>query len=233
METLLEWARGPCFIFAFTFMLLGLIRHVTLTCWEMIRVMRRAGDKTLPYAQIFLSTVKWLFPIGKMKNQFFYSLTSFLFHIAVLIVPIFLGGHIALWARGLGFSWPAIPNNVADVLTLVAIITAVALMVQRATARATRTLSRFQDYILPLIIAVPFASGYLLMHTSINPFSFESTFLVHIMSANILFILVPMTKLSHTALIPGAQLVSEVAWHWPSDSGSKLGMALGKEGEPV
>jgi nitrate reductase gamma subunit len=168
-----------------------------------------------------------------MKNQFFFSLTSMLFHIAILIVPIFLAGHIALWARGLGLSWPAIPNSVADVLTIVAIIAAVALVIQRASARATRALSRFQDYALPLIIAVPFVFGFLLMHPAINPFSFEATLFVHIMSANVIFVLIPITKLSHLALIPSVQMVSEVAWHWPPDSGSKVGIALGKENEPI
>ncbi len=233
METLLEWARGPCFVFAFTFMLLGLVRHLGLTGWEMIRDMRRAGDKSLPYSQVFFATLKWMFPIHKMKNRFFFSLTSVLFHIAILIVPVFLGGHIALWARGLGLSWPAIPNSVADVLTILAIVTAVALVIQRAAARATRALSRFQDYILPPIIAVPFVSGFFLMHPSTNPFSFEAMLFLHVMSANLVFVLIPITKLSHIALIPSVQLVSEVGWRWPPDSGSKVGIALGKECEPV
>jgi nitrate reductase gamma subunit len=155
------------------------------------------------------------------------------FHVAILIVPIFLGGHILLWERGLGISWPAIPNELADVLTIVAIITAVALVIQRVAARDTRALSRFQDYALPLIIAVPFASGLLVMHSSLNPFSYEAALFVHIMSANLLFVLIPITKLSHMILIPSVQLVSEVAWHWPSDAGSKLAVSLGKENEPI
>ena len=238
MESWLEWARGPAFIFAFTFMLLGLIRHVALTIWEVVRAMRRAGDKTLPYRQIVVATLKWLFPVGNLKDRPFLSLTSVLFHIAILIVPVFLGGHIVLWARGLSIrwqaiSWLAVPNQLADVLTVVAVITAAALVIQRAAARATRALSRFQDYALPLVIAVPFASGFLVMHPAVNPFSYEAMLFVHVMSANILFVLVPITKLSHAVLIPGVQLVSEVAWHWPPDAGSKLAVTLGKENEPI
>jgi len=33
MESWIEWARGPAFLFAFGFMLLGLTRHVLLTLW--------------------------------------------------------------------------------------------------------------------------------------------------------------------------------------------------------
>lgn len=233
MESWIEWARGPAFIFAFSFMLLGLIRHVCLTIWEVVRAMYRAGDKSLPYRQICTATLKWLFPIDKLKNEVLFSLTSILFHVAIIIVPIFLAGHIVLWTRSLGLWWPAIPNYLADVLTIVAVVTAVALVIQRAAARATRALSRFQDYALPLIIAVPFASGFMVMHPGVNPFSYEAMLLVHVLSANLLLILIPITKLSHIVLIPTVQLVSEVVWHWPPDAGSKLAVTLGKEDEPI
>jgi hypothetical protein len=53
------------------------------------------------------------------------------------------------------------------------------------------------------------------------------------MSANIVMILVPITKISHCVLLPLTQLVSEVAWHFPPDAGSKVAAALGKEGDPI
>lgn len=233
MESWLDWARGPAFLFCFCFMVLGLIRHAVLTAYQVLRAVRRAGDKKIPHLQIAIATLKWLLPVGKIRHRLVFSATTLLFHISILIVPIFLGGHIALWARGLGISWPAVSNDVADVLTLVAIITAVALVAQRALARDTRMISRFQDYAMPLVVAAPFVSGFLVMHPALNPFSYEATLLVHVVSANVLFVLIPITKLSHIALMPGVQLVSEVAWHWPPDAGSKVAVALGKEQEPV
>jgi len=234
MESAIAWAQGPVFRFAFAFMVLGLIRHVGLTLWEMARAMRRAGDKKLPYRQMLIATAKWLFPVDKLKDRLFLGLTSVLFHVAILIVPILLAGHIALWSRGLGISLPAVlPNRAADLLSIVAVVTAVALVIQRVASKATRSLSRFQDYALPLIVALPFASGILVMHPVLNPFSYEAMLLVHVMSANVLFVLIPITKLSHMVLIPSVQVVSEVAWHWPPDAGSKLAVTLGKENEPI
>jgi nitrate reductase gamma subunit len=119
------------------------------------------------------------------------------------------------------------------VLTIVAIITAVALIIQRASARATRKLSRFQDYAIPLVVAAPFVTGFLVMHPAWNPFSHQASLFVHIMSGNLAFILMPLTKLSHAILLPSVQMVSEVGWHWPADGGSKVAAALHKEGEPV
>jgi len=233
MELWLQWARGPVFLFAFAFMLAGVARQVLLTLWEVTRAMRRAGDKTIPYRQVLMATSKWLLPFGKVKEQILFSMTSFIFHLAILIVPIFLAGHIALWARGGGITWPAVSNSVADVFTIFAVVTAVLLVVQRVAARATRELSRFQDYALPLLIAVPFASGFLVMHPSMNPFSYEAMLFTHIMGANLVFVLIPTTKLSHAGLIPGVQLVSEVAWHWPQDAGSSVAVTLGKDKVPI
>ncbi len=233
MQTWIEWASGPVFAFAFAFMLLGLARRAALTIWEVAHAMQRAGDKKLPYRQIFIATLKWLVPVDKVKDQLAFSVTSIIFHATILIVPLFLGGHILLWARSLGISWPAIPNGLADVLTIVAIITAVALVLQRVSMRSARALSRFQDYAIPLLIAVPFVSGFLAMHPGVNPFSFEATLLVHIASADLIFVLIPFTKLSHVVLLPSVQLVSEVAWHWPPDAGSKVAVTLGKENQPI
>jgi nitrate reductase gamma subunit len=233
METWLEWARGPIFRGALAFMVLGLARHVMITFLEIHRALRRAGDKRIPYWLLAKATVQWLVPVNKIKDRLLYSLTTLSFHLTILIVPIFLAGHIVLWERGTGVAWRAIPNHLADLLTLLAIMTAIALVVERATARDTRSLSRFSDYALPLLVALPFASGFLVMHPGINPFSFEATLFVHVMSGNLLFILIPVTKLSHCVLLPTTQVVSEMAWHWPPHAGSEVALILGKENEPI
>jgi len=106
-------------------------------------------------------------------------------------------------------------------------------VIQRVGARDSRALSRFQDYALPLFIAVPFLSGFLVMHPAWNPFSRDPALLVHVLSADLLMFLVPLTKLSHMILLPFTQLVSELAWHFPPDAGSRVAVTLGKENEPI
>ena len=43
MDAWLEFARGPVFLFALAFMVLGLLRHVFVTSFEVVRTMRRAS----------------------------------------------------------------------------------------------------------------------------------------------------------------------------------------------
>ena len=154
MHAWLEWARGPVFVFCFSFMVLGLARHVGLTLWETARIMRHAGDKSLPLAAIGRATLGWLFPVNTIVREAWFTVTSVLFHVALIIVPVFLAGHVALWARGTGLRWPAISNDVADVLTILAVVTAVGLAVQRLTARATRAITKPSDHLLLLALAV-------------------------------------------------------------------------------
>jgi len=233
MDTWLQWLRGPVFWTALTFMVLGLLRHLALTVWGIARAARRAGDKSFPYRAVAVATLRWLLPTGHLRNRLLYSITSLVFHVAVILVPIFLAGHIALWRRGLGVSWPPLPNWMATALTISAFATAVALVVQRASARDTRALSRFRDYALPLLVAAPFASGFLVMHPAWNPLSRDAALLVHVLSADVLLFLVPITKLNHMVLLPSTQVVSELAWHFPPDAGQRVAVALGKVNEPI
>jgi nitrate reductase gamma subunit len=233
METWLGLARGPFFWGALSFMILGLGRHVAIGIIEASRAVRHAGDRRMPYRRIAKVTLSWLFPITRFGQRTVIGAVSFAFHVAVILVPIFLAEHIALWRQSLGLSWPAIPNGLADVLTIVAVSAAVILVVERAIAKEKRYMSRFQDYALPIVIAVPFATGLLVAHPAWNPLPYEVALLIHLLSADLLLVLMPITKLNHAALMPEAHLITEAAWHWPAGAGREVGIALGKEGEPV
>ncbi len=204
-----------------------------MTVWQIYKMIRRAGDKRVAYRQILRSTVRWLFPVRRVGQRFFFSLTSVTFHVAIIVVPVFLASHIELWESGIGLSWPAIGNGLADVLTVIAVATALLLVLQRAVATDSRALSRFQDYALPLLIAVPFVSGFLAMHPTWNPFPHDLTLFAHVASGDLLLILLPVTKLSHMVLLPFTQLVSELAWHFPPDAGRKVGAVLGRGEQPI
>jgi nitrate reductase gamma subunit len=230
----LEWARGPGFRFAFGLMLLGVIRLLVLNTIHIIEIIRHAQDRDIPGRLIVGDALRWLFPLNRVgRARIPFALASILFHLSIIVVPIFRGAHILLWERGVGLAWPAIPQSWADYLTLAAIATAIVLLARRAFVPLTRSLSRVQDYVLPLVIAVPFASGYLAMHPGVNPFDYNATMLVHVMSGNLIFILIPFSKLSHLVLFPSSQVISEMGWHLVPDSGRRVALELGKEGEPV
>ena len=157
----LEWARGPAFLFSFTLMMLGLLRNFFLTIWGILSALLKAGDKKIPWPDIFASSFAWIIPVKKLKQRVLYSIASILFHVGLILVPVFLIEHVALWRRGLGISWPTIGQSIADGLTLLTLAMIFALLIGRFNTRTARALTRGQDIILLLLIALPFLSGFL------------------------------------------------------------------------
>ncbi len=233
MEAWLELGKGPLFRVALVVMALGLVRHLALTLLEARRAYARAGDRVIPVRRVLRETLAWLLPTHRLRNRWPYSATTVAFHVGVILVPVFLAGHIALLGGALGFTWPALPADVATVLTLLTLTAALAVVAQRVSSRESRALGGFQDYALPLLVALVFASGFAVGHPAWNPFGRDPVLLTHVLAGDLLLFLVPFTKLTHMVLLPLTRFVGELAWHFPPDAGQKVGVALGKEDEPI
>jgi hypothetical protein len=234
MSEWLLWARGPMFRFAILLMVLGMLRLVVLSLFNLTAVARRSGNKRLRVTAVLRDTAGWLIPRGRaLTGHPVFTLSSVVFHAATIITPIFLGAHILLWQRGLGVSWPALAQPLADALTLAGIVTGVVLIVQRIFARANRDLSRLQDFLLPVLITIIFATGYLAIHPASDPLPYDAVMLIHVVCGNLLLIALPFSKLSHVMLFPITRLVSEMGWHLAPDAGQRVAVALNKEDQPI
>ncbi len=237
IESYLAWARGPLFVFSFSVMLLGLLRLVLLTNIDMLRMLFRASDRRLPVRALVAATLRWLFPFkqvpGQPKNRLWYSIVSMLFHGGLILTPLFLGAHILLWKHGIGIGWASIPNRGEDILALFTIATGLVLITGRIANPFSRGISRFQDFFLPPLLLIPFISGFLVMHPALNPLSYQRMLLIHVLSGDLIFMLIPFTKLSHFVLLPASQLISELGWHFPADVDENVTSTLHKETEKI
>lgn len=234
MQTLLELAQGPLFRLTFAIMALGLLRIFILDIWGAIEAYRKAGDKNIPWKQAIKKTLGWLFPVRKaFGSRPVYSLLSILFHTGLILVPIFLFAHVELWKSGTGLGWITLPKSWADYLTLSTIIFGLALFFGRIAVRAASFLSRKQDYLWPLILIVPFITGYICAHAGVTPAGYRFFMLIHILSAELIFVLLPFTKIAHCVLMPLSQLVATLAWRFPPDTDEPVAVSLNKKGVPV
>lgn len=234
MEVWLEFARGPLFRFAFALCVLGLARDVFLAFWSIGRAYSRAADKHIPWPLVRQRTIRWLFPFRlSTRNRLYYSICSIVFHIGLILVPVFLFAHIQLWHAAIGLRWPALPRIVADILTITTVTAAVLLFVARMGNRDSRIISSLQDQIWPALLAVPFATGFLCAHPAWSPAGYQATMLVHVLSSELILVLMPFTKLAHCILAPLSQLVSDIGWRFPASSGRDVEITLGKQGQPI
>jgi nitrate reductase gamma subunit len=225
METL-EFARGPLFIATVSFMVLGLLRHVILRTWGVIRTLRQTPHKNVPWGKVIRKSAEWVLPVNHMKTAPGMKLASILFHIGLLLVPIFLAEHIFLWARGIGISLPALSSGLADQLTVLTLLTGFFLLSYRIFNRISRELSSRIDYFLPVAVLLPFLSGFLASHPAWSPLPYESMMLVHVLSAELTFILLPTTKLAHAVLFPFDRLSTDIYWRFVPGAGDRVAEVL-------
>ncbi|MEJ2188818.1 MAG: hypothetical protein P8Y93_05260 [Acidobacteriota bacterium] len=231
-----EWlalARGPLFRLSLAVMVLGLGRHVAVTAWGLVRAYRLSNDKNISWRKAAWQTFDWLVPVRHLRQRWIYSVMSVIFHLGVIVVPVFLLAHISLLQSSIGVAWWALPGRVADVLTLVTVASLLILISGRVGRSSARGISRFQDYLIPALIIVPFVSGFLAAHPELNPFAYNPTMLVHVLSSDLCILLVPFTKLSHMVLLPLSQLPSELAWRFPPDYPEQVVRQIGMEERPI
>lgn len=229
MEQGIDFAQGPLFAATFLVMLLGLFRLVLIQIVTLLTGKGRRLQRA-PWRKIMREAATWVLPVRHLiPGTQVFSVISYLFHIGVLLVPLFLADHIVRWEQLLGINLPAISRGLADVLTLFTIVAILCLFGYRLFSRRLRAMSRPADFGLLAAVLVPFVSGYAALHPGINPLPWDVMMLVHLLSAELLFVLIPFTKLAHVVLF-FFDRISGLHWQLRPGAGDKVAeMLYGKE----
>jgi len=235
LESLTDLARGPLLKLSLLIMAAGLIRACVLQIWELGWAWGRAGDQVVGWRAVIKRSLVWLLPwryLGPEARRL-YNFTSFVFHVGIILVPLFLAGHVALWEKGLGIAWITLPPTLADWLTVLTVLAILGLLVGRGANEGSRRLSKAQDWILPVFCLLPFISGFFVVHPLLSPIDPQLVYLLHLLSGELLLVLVPFTKLVHVVLFWSNRSASELGWHFTPGAGERVRATLGKEGQGV
>lgn len=145
------------------------------------------------------SILHWLLPWGSasMRQQPVFTLMVFLFHITLLAVPLFLDAHNILWDESWGINLWSLPDALSDVMTVMLLISIIFLVIRRIVRSEVRILTESWDYVLLGLTALPFLTGFLAYH-QVGPY--ELLMIMHLLTAEIILILIPFTKLAHMVL---------------------------------
>lgn len=231
MDAWLDFARGPLFRLSFAVMVLGVLRVLILSLLGIVRAWRRTQDPTLPWRDIWLKPLSWLFPVSRLhRARPLYSAVSVLFHIGLILVPLFYSAHVILWTGSTGFGWGFwLPQELAHWLTGITVVAALLLAAMRAGSADARGVSGAADYLWPLLLAVPFATGFVTANLALAPGTWEWLMLLHLLSADLVMLLVPFTRIAHVVLLPLGPAVGAVAWKFPRGAGDRVMATLGRE----
>lgn len=229
IESWIEFAKGPLFAVTFLVMVLGLARQVVLQGF-LVGIKKGRRLKQVPWRNVVRETLGWVIPARHIEHGTrLFSVASYVMHIGILIVPLFLIDHVVLWEGLFGVGLPAIGKGVADILTLLTISCVMLLIAFRVFSTRHRLVSRPSDYVLLALVLVPFLSGYLASHPDVNPLPWQVMMLTHLLSGELLFVLMPFTKLAHVVLF-FFDRISAVHWQLKPGAGDQVAEALyGKE----
>ena len=198
-----SFVEGPLLWIAFlTFIIGSLIRAA------LFLVVSNKKDKIIyqhfRLKYVLLTFARWLLPLNKdiVKNPVF-TILGYIFHICLLIVPLWFSGHIILWEESrFEWYWASIPDGLANWMTLIFLAIALFFLLRRIFSANIRLISGAADYILLIVTALPFITGYLLTNGTLDNIGFlgDNLTLIHMLSGELMLILIPFTKLSHFIL---------------------------------
>lgn len=192
---LLLWAKGPGFAIATTIFLLGMALRLT----EILLLSRRtdlAVARGNAAGQAIRTVFSRFLPIpGLVARSPVVHAGGYVLHMGLFMIVFLYGPHIAV-VRGLtGLDWPGLPMAVIDGVTVLTMAAMVALLVDRMRDPVKRHLTTKGDHLAWWLTLLPLLTGFLAVNRVMLPF--ETLLALHLLSVELLLILLPFTKLMH------------------------------------
>jgi nitrate reductase gamma subunit len=195
MNAAYEFVTGPLAWAAWGIFLLG-------SAWRLYSMYQLAKKKDassmafMDWGFSLRSIVNWLIPFNAQgwRNNPAMTVATFVFHICLILTPIFLVGHVMLWDQFFGISYATLPDNVADIMTLVVIGACLYFAGRRIMQPEVRYITTGQDWLALTIVLAPFLTGFLAYHQALN---YDLMIILHVVAGEIMLAAIPFTRLSH------------------------------------
>ncbi len=163
--------------------------------WQVDRV-AYGTHMALGMKEAVRSVVHWLMPFWSVgwRSKPIFTIIFFVLHTGLIITPVFLIGHAVIIKERFGIDWPTIPMGLADALTVMVMCSVIFIAIRRLALPEVRIVTTAYDYLLLLITVAPFVTGFLAVH---YPADHTFWLYAHILSAEVLLVAIPFTKLYH------------------------------------
>jgi ferredoxin len=182
--------EGPLlWVVSFIF-LAGLTIRLSFFLHAIITHSRRTEAKG--QISVFSTLGRFFLPLHKaFIKKPFYTTLRYIFHGCLFIVPFWLSGHIVLWSESrFEWDWMALPDAWADWMTLILLTLAAYFLARRLILKDLRQRSSSQDILLILVTALPFMTGYFLMHGTLESVAFlgDNMVTIHMISGELMIL---------------------------------------------
>ena len=189
-----EFVRGPLAWVALTIFVLGCLYRIVFLLYSGKK--ETVLDSSRSAHDAVRSILHGLIPFGStyMRKQPLFTVISFIFHVCVVILPIFLLAHIVLWYESWQILWWSLPDLVADFMAIWVILACIYFLGRRWVVPEVKKVTRPGDILLPAIILLTFLTGFLAYHQW-GPY--RPIMILHVLEGEILLIAIPFSKLGH------------------------------------
>lgn len=201
---LVNFARGPGLAVALVVFGVGVVWRIAGFLFLRIRrdfnEPRHTLGRALIGGALTVGSRSWPHPefIGRTGAG---EALGYSYHIGMFVVVLAFAPHIVFFGSLFGLTWPALPNSVITIISVLTFTLLLAVLFRRVTNRVLRLLSNFDDYFSWFITALVIATG--LMATAHVGGPYEVLLGLHILSFDALLVWFPFGKLMHAFyLIP-------------------------------
>lgn len=191
---LYAWVRGPLAWVAIMVFCLGSL-HRLLSLF----VIGKGEPMLYPGRSVkggVRSILRGVLPFGTayMRKRPLFTITAFVFHVCILILPVFVLAHTLSWYESWRILWWSIPESLADVMTILVVLCCLFFLGRRLLVAEARQVTRATDFLILTITVLPFLTGFLAYHQW-GPY--KPMLILHILTGEILLVTVPFSRLRH------------------------------------
>ena len=184
-----SFVNGPLIWIAFLVFAVGLLSRLA---FFFSAILRDPEGKEQGWGHYLITVGRSVLPFHRaaLKKPVYAGL-RYVFHICLFAVPIWLSGHIVLWSESrFEWDWSALPDAWADGMTILVVVLALFFLMRRIIAPRARSGSNASDFLLIVITALPFVSGYFLTHGTLDSVAFfeEHMTVIHILSGEVMIV---------------------------------------------
>ncbi len=218
-----DFVRGPMVWIAFIIFILGTVYQIfkffsLSRKTEKITLQAGPGNfiKPLPKEPQKTDWLMWL-KLSVAGTNPFVIIVSTIFHVLLVLLPLFVLGHNILWDNAFGISMVSLPEGLADIATLVVIICGLIFLYRRLFLDRVKAITTWTDYLFLLLATAPFITGYFAYHQMILDYKLMIT--LHMLSGEIMLMAIPFTKFVHMIYLVLVRFT--VASEWSLGKGNR------------
>lgn len=163
-------------------------------------LMAKKEKAVLPFISLkytLRSLLHWMIPFASVnwRKRWVITTVTFLFHIGLVLLPIFLLAHNVLIYESWGISWWTVPEGLGDLVTIGVMGCCAFFLLRRIFAPEVKFVSFADDLLFLAIAFLPFLTGFLAYHQWILPH--KTMVILHMLFGEIMLIAIPFTRLGH------------------------------------